>query len=192
MSIKVSSPLDHELGELVTQAQKGDKNAISLLVESVQDEIYRFCYYLARDKASAEDLCQETLLRAILNLAKLKEPGRFKAWVLQTGKNIFLDELKRHENKLRSDGEPPLDERGTNASAQDTHLQIREALLQLLPEDRLILILIDLHEFTYKEAAEMMKLSEEAVTSRVFRARKDFVKKFEGNERNHPARSSTS
>ena len=73
-------------------------------------------------------------------------------------------------NELPEVADPKQENLGLN-------LQIRESLAQLEPKDRFILILVDLYKYSYKEAAEVMGISEQAVTSKVFRARADFIKK---------------
>ena len=65
------------------RAVKGDEQALSQLVELTQDSLFRFCYYLTADRSRAEDLAQETYLKAFEALPKLREPGRFSSWLLK-------------------------------------------------------------------------------------------------------------
>lgn len=165
----------NSLQDVVRDAQNGDLSAQKNLIESVQEELFAFCFYLAKDKASAEDLFQESLLKALKNLSNLEEPEKFKSWLLQIAKNIFLD--SRRSQEYRKTLLTDIDKEKPVPASQDINLQIRNALADIPDTDCLILLLIDLHGYSYKETAQMMNLSEEAVTSRVFRARQLFIKK---------------
>lgn len=166
--------------EIIKRAILGDRTAITELIESIQDELFKFCFYLTKDRTQAEDFCQQTLLNAIENISSLKDPLKFKSWVFQSARNLFLDSRKRYEERMT---EPSKDEFNSvideQASATEINLQIRRSLDELPDEDRLVLVLVDLNGMSYKEAAEIMNLSEASVTTRVFRARQLFIKKFE-------------
>jgi RNA polymerase sigma-70 factor, ECF subfamily len=172
-------PPSTELEEIVRAAQMGDPTAIEGLIESVQKDLYAFCFYLSKDTFHAEDLCQEALLKTIENLRALRDPAQFKSWMFRLTKNLFLDAIKLHDNRPKG-GEEELQALSVESSAPELNLRIRQALFDLPPQDRLILILLDLHRYSYREAAEILEMSEEAVTSRLFRARQHFLKKFEG------------
>lgn len=169
----------------VLRSQQGDAEAISWLVERMQDRVFRFCFHLCGEKGMAEDLCQETLVKSFKQIARLKEPDRFVSWVLSIARNHFLDEVRRpghtHEVLERRDEDtPPSEAPADDHFPQDSSLEVREALQKLKPEDRLLLILVDIEENSYLEAAEIIGISESAVRSRLHRARSAFLKIFNG------------
>jgi len=122
------------------------------------------------------------LLRATLSLDGLKEPARFLSWTFTIARRLFLNHCTREVNEE----EVSLDqERRTvealpaQDGASDEILFVRQALQALEPEDRVLLLLVDLEAYSYKEAAEIIGISEAAARSRLHRVRKKFVEKFE-------------
>lgn len=173
--------------KLVTAAQKGDQAAISELVEAAQPRLYRFCFYLCGNRPKAEDLAQEAFVKTLSNLKKIKEPARFISWLFRATKNHFLDEAKAARNRESESIDAPDDEGGsaqTRAEAlkteatQEGMAAVRQALSRLSQEDRFVLLLVDMEERSYQEAADIIGISEAAVRSRLHRARKAFEEIF--------------
>jgi RNA polymerase sigma-70 factor (ECF subfamily) len=174
-------------GKLVIAARKGDQAAISELVEAAQPRLYRFCFYLCGNKPKAEDLCQEAFIKALSNLKKIKEPARFLSWLFRSTKNHFLDEVKAARNRESESIDSPDEEGGSAATRsealkldarQEGMVAVQEALSKLAQEDRFVLLLVDMEERSYQEAAEIIGISEAAVRSRLHRARKAFEELF--------------
>ncbi len=74
-----------DLEKLVLQAQAGDQDAFSSLIEATQNRLFRFCVYLCGDRTLAEDICQETLLRAFSRLSSLTKTQSFLDWTAKFG-----------------------------------------------------------------------------------------------------------
>lgn len=184
-----------ELIDQVLRARKGDREALSWLVRLVQDRLYRFCLYLARDPALAQDLCQDALIKAMSNLHQLKEPGRFESWILKSARNLFLDHVKSPANQpfvplenvgngpedgLREIADPAHSDTATQAGGMtpgEANLDIRRALGALPPDDRLILLLVDLEGHSYQEAAGIAGITESSLRFRLHHIRKAFIEK---------------
>ena len=172
-SVKISK---EALTELVRKAGGGDRAAQSELIEATQDGLLRFCLRLCSRKELAEDICQEALIRALSHLSKLKDPSAFSSWLFQTAKNIYFDYLKSPQNKLRED----LNELALIGEESDTDIarEVLRALDELSPEDRLLLILIDMEGYAYSEAAKLCSLPEANIPSRLHRIRLKFMEKY--------------
>ena len=174
---KTNEPL---LDDLVQAAKDGDEEALSLLIERSQTRLYRFCLYLTGNPSLSEDLCQDTYVKVLEKLKSLRKAGDFQGWLYRTAKNLYIDQwrrAKRHEPL-------PLDSveehRGTPAERMpDLVLEIRAALASLDLENQVLLLLIDQQGHSYKEAAEILGLSEAAVTSRIHRVRRAFLEAYE-------------
>ncbi|MCM2321997.1 MAG: RNA polymerase sigma factor [Oligoflexia bacterium] len=179
-----ASDEDAELTALVVRAQKGDEGALAGLVERIQRRVFRFCFHLCRDPGRAEDLCQEALVKALKQLPKLEEPAKFQSWVMRIAKNQFLDEMRRpgHTQELLEDdpveASTVRDVGDPTAVAQDVSLEVREALQKLKPDDRIVLLLVEVEEWSYAEAAEIIGIKENALRSRLHRARAALLKIF--------------
>jgi RNA polymerase sigma-70 factor (ECF subfamily) len=159
------------------QPERGtdQRRRFAVLVEPLRADLYRFALWLARDRQVADDVVQETLLRAWRSLDSLKEPQAAKHWLLTIARreHARLFERKRHETVnlddliavesavLASDSERPDDEVHT----------VRRAILALDEEYREPLVLQVLMGYTTEEIAKHMNLNQGAVLTRLFRAR---------------------
>jgi RNA polymerase sigma-70 factor (ECF subfamily) len=166
---------------MVEAAKNGDRQAQKHLIEATQTRLFRFCMVLCGDQVKAEDLCQETYLKALANLGKLTKPEAFMSWLFQVCRNLAVDEgRKRRERAASAEEMDALEEPASSGFAE--HHAVHQVLSQFEPEDRWLLILVDLEEHSYAEAAEVLGLTEDAVRSRLFRLRKEFVNKWNGRE----------
>jgi RNA polymerase sigma-70 factor (ECF subfamily) len=173
--------LSQELGKQVERARRGDAQASSEIIRLSQARIYRFCLFLCHDRALAQDLAQDTYVRALEELGKLKDPAKCLSWLYKIAKNLFLDHLKSPKNapsEELSDAHAPQDASLAAGDAEFT-LHLKQTLDLLAPQDRLLLLLVDLEQRTYSEAAEIIGISESNVRFRLHHIRKEFVNKYE-------------
>lgn len=168
------------IGGLVVRARKGDEAAIAELIDAVQDRLFRFLVLLCGNQELARDLCQDTLIQAIDSLDKLKNPEGFGSWLFKTAKSRFLDHVRRPANAAGPALEEiPETEFDPDGLSKESSLHVQQILASLKEEERLVLLLIDLEGRSYEEAAEVIGITENAVRSRLHRARKVFVEKYE-------------
>jgi RNA polymerase sigma-70 factor (ECF subfamily) len=146
--------------------------ALTQLFESLRPDLLRFAYWLARDRAIAEDIVQESLLRAWRSKDALKEPGAARAWLLTIVRREHARLYERKRLEL-----VPLDEvaDGHGAPRQpepDSDLvTLRHAIMRLPLEYREPLVLQVLGGFSTEEISRELSLSNTAVLTRLFRAR---------------------
>lgn len=169
-----------DLEARVRAAQNGDEAALTSLIEETQTRLFRFLFLRGADSALASDLCQDTYLYAFEHLAELREPGAFMRWLFQIARHKFLDHRRSPRNQAYDDAAAL----GT-LFPQDAELttRIRQAMGRLEEPDREVVLLIDLEGYSYGEAAEIIGVSEAAVTSRLRRARASFNKYFNAPDR---------
>jgi RNA polymerase sigma-70 factor (ECF subfamily) len=142
------------------------------------DALYGFALYLSRRPTDAEDLVQETYLRAF-RFAHRFEPGtHLRAWLFRILRNTFLTFYRREARELAvldkdaPDGqEEPWEVEGPMPSAA-TVVDLERALGDLAEEFRAVLLLADLEGFTLQDVAEIMGIPIGTVKSRLFRARR--------------------
>lgn len=173
--------MDNLLEKLVERAAEGDEKAISELVTQTQDRMYRFCMYLCANPSLAQDICQDAYVKALENLKKLKNKQAFISWMYRIIRNLFLDHLKAADNKEKINIETMNLEDATGKDP-DLIAGVWETLLKMSPKDRFSLLLVDMEGYSYGEAAEIIGISEDALRSRLHRARKDFLEKFQSGE----------
>jgi RNA polymerase sigma-70 factor, ECF subfamily len=165
-----------ELKKAVVAAKAGDPDALAYIIESTQKELYRFTYFLCGNNQLAHDICQDTFIKVLESIRGLKEPERFRSWLFKSAKNLYLDHIKSSKNKGHV-GMESLPDLATNEDKQRT-AEIRQALSHLETDERLPLLLVDLEGYSYEEAAQIVGISEDALRSRLHRARQTFSERY--------------
>jgi RNA polymerase sigma-70 factor (ECF subfamily) len=155
-------------------AGKDGESAFALLCDSLRPDLFRFAFWLARDRNVAEDVVQEALLRAWRSRESLAETAAAKPWLLTIVRreHARLYERKRHEtvrlDELVEGHSPELP--SSEDVDQDT-LDLRRAILALDADYREPLVLQVLIGLSTQEIADQLGLTQAAVLSRLFRAR---------------------
>jgi RNA polymerase sigma-70 factor, ECF subfamily len=153
-------------------AGKDGEAAFARLCDELRPDLYRFAFWLARDRSVAEDVVQEAMLRAWKSRDGLADGAAAKPWLLTIVRreHARLYERRRHEtvgvDELVASDSPEL----AAADDQDT-LELRRAILALDADYREPLVLQVLMGLSTREIAEQMGLTQTAVLSRLFRAR---------------------
>ncbi|MGB0760610.1 MAG: RNA polymerase sigma factor [Rubripirellula sp.] len=162
-------------GELVREAISGQSSAYALLVHRWSARVLAVCHGRVRNTTAAEDLAQETLLRAFRTLSSIREPDRFGSWVCGIATRTCLDWLKAKqrtevsiehlETKDHRSDSPP--EGGKDESWNLLSRQIE----QLPSEYREVLMLYYYGNSTYQELAELLGVSSATINARLTKAR---------------------
>ena len=171
---------------LANQAKQGDRSAFTQLVNRYAPKIYRTARHITKNDADAEDVLQETFLKAYSRLDQFKGDAKFYTWLTRIGVNQALMKLRQ-----RKDGKfLPLDQQvdtGEGSIAREIasgdadpeqqyeREELRRTLssgIDSLPESyRTVLVLRDIDGLSTEETAESLGLSVSAVKSRLLRAR---------------------
>jgi RNA polymerase sigma-70 factor (ECF subfamily) len=131
----------------------------------------RYAFALARNAAEADDLVQDCLERALSRWSLRRADGDLRAWLFAILRNQFVNAY--HRNKRRGVQVEEAD--AQSPAGQDRALELGDALaaLDLLPEDqKSLLLLVGVEDFSYAEAAAVLGIPEGTVMSRLSRARK--------------------
>ncbi len=141
------------------------------LVVCYSKDLQRYALWLAGDRHTAEDLVQETLLRAWKSLHKLQNPKAIKGWLITILRRENARRFERYQPQISS---IPTEELGDRHQDYDTSTEafvLRQALDALPVEYREPLILQVVHGFSQKEIALRLSISSAGVGTRLFRAR---------------------
>ncbi|HTP19412.1 MAG TPA: sigma-70 family RNA polymerase sigma factor [Solirubrobacteraceae bacterium] len=167
---------------LLAAAQAGDERAFRRLVEPYRHALEVHCYRILGSAHDAEDLAQETLLRAWRALERFEPRVQFQTWLYRIATNACLDELERRPR--RPEPVDPFPDRPSDATAPPTYdpaarYAIREGMelalvraIQELPgRQRAVLIFRDVLGWTAPEVAEVLESTVASVNSALQRAR---------------------
>jgi len=164
--------------EWIAQAQRGNSEAFSKLVETCQTPVYNLCYRMLNDPYEAEDAAQETFLRAFNNLRHYDESRSFSTWLLSIAAHYCIDQIrKRRMNLLSLDDavylDPPDTAPGpeTTLSTGEEQKRVRLLLEKISPQDRAAVIMLYWYDLSYEEIAGALSMTVSAVKSRLHRAR---------------------
>lgn len=172
------SLLPAEEAEWITAAQAGDRAAFAKVVEHYWDRLYRWMFHLTRDRDKADDLVQETFLKALAALKSFKPGTNFRAWLFRIGHNNFVN-LKRIEKRtgapLPDDVPQELPGAFDTSSDREALREVAKAVADLSPEFRAALMLRAERGLSFKEIAGVLNTTEETARWRVFKARQKLM-----------------
>jgi RNA polymerase sigma-70 factor (ECF subfamily) len=188
------TPLENEPEdrELVRLAREGNEAAFKILVERYLQSVYTFCLRYTGSQADAEDAAQETFLKAWRNLGRFNTDKSLKTWLFAIAKNSATDLLRKRRSvnfsqfdsaddsnvliDTLADSEPlPEEVFHRKSLASD----VRTALEQLKPRDRMLLSLRYDEELSFEDIARMLKMSPNTVRSLHRRALLTLRKEFD-------------
>jgi RNA polymerase sigma-70 factor (ECF subfamily) len=164
-----------DLTALAQAAAGGDSRAMAGFIRATQQEVRALCAYLV-DPEMADDLAQETFLRAFRALSGFRGDSSARTWLLSIARRVCMDELRRRSRR-RSQESRMLSHGGWEMSATvDTdEIEVQE-LLSHLPEDRrTAFVLTQITGLSYQDAADTCGVAVGTIASRVARARADLI-----------------
>jgi RNA polymerase sigma-70 factor (ECF subfamily) len=168
--------------QVVAAAGDGDVGAFSFLVRRYQGDVWRLSFQLVRDEALADDVTQESFLRAYRFLPRYRGDSKFSTWLFSIVRNCALDELRRAGRRRRLsdrlEGEPR-----PSGSEAGVRLEVAEALSELSLELRTPVVLIDMFGLSYGEVARMLGVPVGTIKSRVHRARHQLAEALHPSDR---------
>ena len=143
------------------------------------DALYNFARYRSRNPPEADDLVQETYLRAFRFSHKFQQGTHLRAWLFQILRNTFLTfyRLREREAAIAEDGVPdwdvPMfhDAPEDDGAAMEAHTDLERAMRRLPEEFRTVLLLAEVEGMPLEEVARVMACPVGTVKSRIFRAK---------------------
>lgn len=176
--------------ELISLFTRRDERA---RLEQQRRRLYRLAYSWCRDGSLAEDLVQETLIKAIERAKQLRDPERLPAWLAAILANCWRDHLRRLKP---NDDIAELDEtlfadtdKSPEAEAECNQMvaRVRSEIAALPVGQRQVLTLVDLEEFSYAEVAAILEIPVGTVMSRLCRARQALKERLASTRDRHLA-----
>jgi RNA polymerase sigma-70 factor (ECF subfamily) len=179
-----------DLTSLARAAGRGDRAALAGLVRQTQADVWRLCAYLV-DPGAADDLTQETYLRAIPALRKFRGDAPVRAWLLTIARRACAAEIDARVRDRRLTARLAALPDGTSrqpSAPPGAQAAVDELLAELAPDRRAAFVLTQLLGCSYAEAAAVCGCPVGTIRSRVARAREDLDAMMADQDAGHPAR----
>jgi RNA polymerase sigma-70 factor (ECF subfamily) len=172
--------------DIMLRVKAGDQSAFDYLVQKYRRPLVSFMYRMARNAAVAEDLAQEVFLRVYRSRESYEASAKFTTWLYRIATNLAVNHARdtRHERpEVTVSIDEPDDDTGTTFELPDANLTAEQAMVrrerllairsrvEALPEQqRLAVVMHKYQQMDYKQIAEVLKKSESATKSLLFRA----------------------
>ncbi len=173
--------------QLIHAISMGDKAAFAALVRRYEETVYKFSYKVCRDQEKAEETLQDTFINVFRKLHTFNRKAKFSTWLYSIVTNNCLMKRRRRkvDEALESLDDPPVNDDGTfmehvarwDETPADLVIQkefrtiLNQAILKLPVDYRVVFVLRDLEGKSSEETSRILKISVEAVKSRLRRAR---------------------
>jgi len=158
--------------ELVSRARSGDSRSFELLFDHYYDMIHAFAYRVCLVETEADDIAQETFIRAARGLSGYRGTASFKNWLYRIAHNAIID-WGRRTSRQRDGLAGFTNEMETRSSSRATDFSgVHRALQGLSPDLREAVALVYFEEMNHREAAEAMGCAETTVSWRIFQAKR--------------------
>jgi len=172
--------------EVMLRVKAGDQSAFDFLVQKYRRPLVSFMYRMARNTAAAEDLAQEVFLRVYRSRQSYEATAKFTTWIYRIATNLAVNharDTRKERPEVTLSLDEPDEETGTTMDVADATMTAEEALVrrerlaairskvEALPErQKLAVIMHKYQQMDYKQIADVLKLSESATKSLLFRA----------------------
>ncbi|HQT44096.1 MAG TPA: RNA polymerase sigma factor [Halothiobacillus sp.] len=146
-------------------------------LEQLRPRLYRLAFSWCKESFLAEDLVQEAMIRALQKQTQLREDALLDRWVIRILANLWMDHIRSHVRDENIDDVADALSVDENQSPDSIHgrdemiERVRHAVMRLPEMQRIIVTLVDLEEFAYKEVATILDLPIGTIMSRLSRGR---------------------
>ena len=194
MTVRPSSPLPTDAA-LVQRAQAGDRDAFRELVERYQTKIASLALGMLRNRDDALDIVQEAFTKAYQSLDRFQGHSSFYTWVYRITMNLCIDQQRRdgrmtpvplddpdrsEESVLPLEPGPRPDDPFERAREVQIAARLRDAIAELTPEHRAVILLREVEGLSYEEISEALDVPKGTVMSRLHYARRQLQARLGG------------
>jgi RNA polymerase sigma-70 factor, ECF subfamily len=187
---------DHDDMVLVQACKNGDAAAFEQIVKRYDRRLLRIAQHVTHNLEDAQDAVQEAFLKVFRRLTQFQEKSKFSTWLTRVTINESLTRLRKVRSikevcmNAEFQGEeamPPFEVVDSNQNPEELSLGsevqhlLRSALQELQPAVRVVFVLRDVEGFTTEETAEVLKLTQSAVKTRLWRARLGLRERLSGH-----------
>jgi RNA polymerase sigma-70 factor, ECF subfamily len=193
---------EQQTGQLVRRCLAGDHSAWEEIVRAHNRRVYNLCYRFTNSPDDAQDLAQDVFIRVYRTLASYDvDKGAFTTWLCTLTRNLLVDHFRRSKQDRITDSidaglreeedslslsdhiEDPSPGPDARLASKETQKMVQQALIRLSPDLREAVILRDLQDMDYKEIAQVLRVPEGTVKSRINRGRMELARLLSRNKK---------
>ncbi|NMA01533.1 MAG: RNA polymerase sigma factor [Clostridia bacterium] len=160
------------------------------LYQKYKNPIFSYIFYLAGDRSVAEEICQDVFLKVYLNIAKFEGRSSLKTWIYTIARNTYFDYVRKTKKEVAIedlenytsdlvDKDMGPEEHATKIATREL---IEKTLNQINEKYRMLLILRDIQNLSYKEISEITEMELNTVKVGIYRGRREFQKIYQEME----------
>lgn len=164
---------------LKQSAVAGDRGAVERLFRELYPPVYGFCFTMTHSRTDAEDLAQQTFLKAFASLRTFRPAQPIGPWILRIAHNAFISQLRSRQPQTALD-DPAIEPLASSdpapesvAISRETREEVQRALRSLAPPAQVVLVLRYQQQLSYEEIAAVIDKPVTTVTNRLFEARRE-------------------
>lgn len=158
-------------GEAIARVLAGDTQAFAVLVDRYQKVVYNVALRFLQDSDEAEDVAQAVFVKVYERLSSYDHRLKFFSWLYRVAVNESLNHLRQRRPTERVTDHVVQADAQDEAEAADTARRIKDAIQDLNPDQRAVILLRHYEGLGYDEIAEVLAITEKKVKSRLFTAR---------------------
>lgn len=166
---------EKNLKEVVEKVKLGEKQAYTLIISHYQKPIFLYCFYLLRNREEAEDATQDIFIKGLQCINSFVQTVSFSAWIYRIAHNHCTDLLKKKSKSYKSLNQYRINKEQEEETRYSDF--INELLDMLNLEEKQILLLRSLEDYSYDEIASIMDLKTTTVRKKYERLRKKLIYK---------------
>lgn len=171
--------------ELIIKSKQGNKSALNTLLTNNYPLLKGYIMKMTCDPHLTQDIVQDTMLRAVLNIEKFKPEAKFSTWLIAIATNLYRDYLRKNKNITFQEEDPEIPSPESTEDSVINKLEYRavmKILMEMPYEKRAVFILKNYYGYKYQEIADILKCPLGTVRSRLHNCIEYLLKTLEGSE----------
>lgn len=186
-TVNIISPSSIMYGQLKKMLDKPTQ--FEAIVTEYQRDLVNFHYRFTNNRMEAEDLAQDTFIKAYKKFHTLQNPGKLKSWLFQIARNTVIDFFRKNKNRevavkgqiMENFAQTTTADFQEKMSSLEVSKELERCIDRLVKEDRAIIKLLYYDGFSYKEISELLNINQNTLKSRLHRARKILLEAIQAN-----------
>ncbi|MBN1154299.1 sigma-70 family RNA polymerase sigma factor [candidate division KSB1 bacterium] len=165
--------IEHDDVILVKNCLNGDVKSFEHLIDKYQKTIFNMAYRLSNNYDDAEDITQSVFIKVYEQMNRYNSKYKFFSWLYRIALNESINHVNQRKKMTELDEDFISKEKSPEDEINDTELgeRMQDALMEIEPENRILIILRHFEDLSYSEMAYILDISEKKVKSRLFSAR---------------------